>query len=121
MAVEAELALCESVLECFPDFASKYETECFLRKKETVTRMDPALVIGREPTGRCDAMDMRMMLQLLIPGVEHAEEADLGAETFGIASEFEQRFRAESEEHVIDESFILQGKRGQARGSVKTI
>lgn len=45
LAVEAELALCESVLESFPDFASKYEPECFFGKKEAVTRADPALVI----------------------------------------------------------------------------
>jgi hypothetical protein len=31
-------------------------------------------------------MDMGMMLQLLIPGVQHAEETDLGAEMSGIAS-----------------------------------
>jgi hypothetical protein len=118
-AVKAELALFESVLESLPDFASKYEPECFLGKKEAVTQMDPALVIGRESPGRSDAMDMRMKFHDLIPGVQHAEEADLGAETFGIASDFEQCFSAESEEHVVDESFVLQGKRGQAVGQCK--
>ena len=119
LAVEAELALCESVLESFPDFASEYEPECFIRKKEAVTRMDPALVIERESTGGSDAMDMRMMVQLLTPGVEHAEEADLGAEAFGIASDLEQRFGTESKEDVVDESFVLQCERSQAAGQRK--
>jgi hypothetical protein len=30
------------------------------------------------------------MFEFLIPGVEHTEEADLGAEMFGIASDFEE-------------------------------
>ncbi len=36
-------------------------------------------------------MDMRMVFQLLIPGMQNAEKADLGTEMFGIASDFEQR------------------------------
>jgi hypothetical protein len=43
-------------------------------------------------------MDMRMMFHCLTPGVQHAEEADLGSETFGIASDFGQRFSAETEQ-----------------------
>jgi hypothetical protein len=37
-------------------------------------------------------MDMRLMLKFLIPGVEHTEEADLGAEMLGIASDLEEGF-----------------------------
>jgi len=33
-----------------------------------------------------------MMLQLLVPGMEHAEEADFGAQMSAIARRFEQRF-----------------------------
>ena len=119
LPVKAELALGESFLEGFPGFASKYEPECFFGKKEPVMRMDPGLVIGRESTGRSDTMDMRMMLHFLVPGVEHAEEADVSAEAFGIAGEFEQGCSTESEEHVVDEFFVLQGERSQAAGQRK--
>ena len=37
-------------------------------------------------------MGMGMMFEFLIPGVKHAKEADLGAEMFGIASDFEEGF-----------------------------
>ena len=37
-------------------------------------------------------MDMRMMFEFLIPGMQHAEEADLRAEMFRIASDFEESF-----------------------------
>ena len=36
------------------------------------------------------ALDMRVMLEFLIPGVEQAKEADFGAEMLGIASDFEE-------------------------------
>jgi hypothetical protein len=38
-------------------------------------------------------MQMGMKLQFLTPGMEHAEEADFGAEMAGITGDFEQRFR----------------------------
>jgi hypothetical protein len=47
-------------------------------------------VVRSEAAGGEHAVDMGMMLQALVPGMEHAEEADLGAEVAGIASDLEQ-------------------------------
>jgi len=58
-------------------------------------------------------MNMGMMLQLLIPGMEHAEEADFGAEMSGIAGDFEQRFSTGPEQQTVDELLVLQGQRGE--------
>jgi hypothetical protein len=35
-------------------------------------------MVEGESAGRHDAMDMGMVLQFLIPGVEHAEETEMG-------------------------------------------
>ena len=61
------------------------------RQKEAIARVDPALVIGGETNGRNHTMQMGMVIEFLIPGTEHAEEADFGAEMAGIARHFEQR------------------------------
>jgi hypothetical protein len=53
---------------------------------------------------------MGMMLQALGPGMEHAEEADLGAEVPGIASDLERGRGAGVEQQVINQPLILQGK-----------
>jgi hypothetical protein len=37
-------------------------------------------------------MNMRVKLEFLTPGMQHAEEADLGTEMAGIAGDFEQCF-----------------------------
>ena len=52
-------------------------------------------------------MGVRVMFEFLIPGVEHTEEADLGAEMFGIASDFEECFGTAAEQQTIDDFFVL--------------
>ena len=55
-------------------------------------------------------MDMRVKFELLIPGVQHAEEADLRAEMFGIASDFEKGSRTGAKQKVVDHLLVLQGQ-----------
>ena len=54
-----------------------------------------------------------MMLQFLIPTMEHAEEADFGAEMAGITGDFEQRFGTGPEQEIVDDLLVLQGQRGE--------
>jgi hypothetical protein len=56
---------------------------------------------------------MGMMLQSLVPGVEHAEEADLGSKVPGIASDLQQSCSTGVKQQVVDQSFILQCERSQ--------
>jgi hypothetical protein len=53
---------------------------------------------------------MRMMLELLIPGMKNAEETDLGAEMPGIFSDFQKRLGARPEQQTIDDLFVLQSQ-----------
>ena len=55
-----------------------------------------------------------MMLQLLIPGMKHTEEADFRAQMLRRASDFEQRCRASPEQEIVDDLLVLQGQRGEA-------
>ena len=54
------------------------------------------------------AVDIGMMLQSLVPGMEHAEETDLRAEVTRIASDLQQSCSAGAKQQVIDQPFILQ-------------
>ena len=58
---------------------------------------------------------MRVQLEFLVPGVEHAEEADLGPEMGGVARNLQQRFCAGLEEQTIDDLFVLQCQRSKFR------
>src|SRR5664280_3074882 len=56
---------------------------------------------------------MRMMLQPLIPGMKHAEEADLGTKMTRVAGDLHKSFSAGVEQQVVDQPFVLQRERGQ--------
>ena len=51
---------------------------------------------------------MRVQLQLLVPGVQHAEEADIGSEVFRIACDFEECCGTGAEQKVVDNPLVLQ-------------
>ena len=54
-------------------------------------------MIRSQTAGWNDTVYVRVMLEFLVPGVEDAEEADLGAEALRIAGDLKQRFGAGSE------------------------
>jgi hypothetical protein len=61
-------------------------------------------------------MNMGMRLEFLIPGMEDAEEPDLGAKALGIAGDFDQRLGA-GPEQAIDLAFVREGSSSFARAS----
>jgi hypothetical protein len=87
--VEGELAIGEGLPESGDKLAAEDSPQHLDGEKEAIAGVDPAPVIGGEATGGDHAMDMGMMFQLLIPTVEHVEEADFGAQMAGIARHFE--------------------------------
>jgi hypothetical protein len=67
-------------------------------------------VIGGETARRNHAVDMGVMLQVLSPGVEHAERADVCAEMLGSGRNFQEGRGAGLEERAIEEALILIGE-----------
>jgi len=65
-------------------------------------------MIRSETAGGHHAVDMGMMLQSLVPSMEHAEEADLRAEVTRIASDLQQGGSTGVKQQVVDQPFILQ-------------
>jgi hypothetical protein len=109
-----------SLLQSFDELAAKDFTENSLGEKEArVPGAHPVRVIPREAARSDDAVHVGVMLQLLIPGVEDAEEADLGAEMPGICGDLDQRLGARAEQQAIDQFFVLQGERRQLMGKRK--
>ena len=55
-------------------------------------------------------MNVGMMLQLLVPGVEDAEESDFSAETVWVAGDLEQGLGAGAHQQIVDEPLVLQSQ-----------
>jgi hypothetical protein len=100
--------------------AAEDAAEDFDGQKEVGLCGDPALVVGAQSPSRDDAVNMGMVQQLLIPGVQHAEKSDLCAQVFGIAGDLEQSLGAGAElcspaDYVQSAGFRLAGQPGEAR------
>src|ERR1700722_242894 len=65
-------------------------------------------MVERKAAGGNHTMNMRVMLKFLVPGVEDAEESDLGAEMLRVAGHLDQRLGAGPEKEGIDLAFVLQ-------------
>ena len=89
-------------------------------KKEGIARADPARVIGREPARRNDTVNMGVQQQVLPPGVQDAENADLGSEVFGVGCDFQQGLRAGGEQQVVKQAGFSSASTFSSWGTVNT-
>jgi hypothetical protein len=75
--------------------------------------MDPLRAIGRETSGWDHAVDVRMMEQVLTPGMEDGKESDLGPQMFGIDGYLQKGLRTGAEQEVIEDLLVLQRQLGE--------
>ena len=99
--------------------AKDFAEHVFWKEEARISGAYPVRVIAGETAGGHDAVNMRMVLQLLIPGVEDTEETDLGAQTPGIRGDLDQCLGTGAEEQAVDHFFVLQSQRGQLMGERK--
>ena len=69
--------------------------------------MDPARLIRRDAASRYDAMHVRVMQQVLPPGVQNAEKTDVGSQILGISRDFQQGICAGLEQQTVDLLFVV--------------
>ncbi len=116
-----QLAGTEGVVQLFEEEPAEQARQNPHRQEEAGAAGDPALAIGGDAAARHHAMHMGMMQQVLSPGVQDGEEADLGAQVLGIGGDGAQGFGAGVKEQVVDEP-SCSGRQSAAIGSgtVKT-
>src|SRR5207248_11421940 len=104
---QVQLTAFEGRLQASDELATKHAPQHGDGEEEAWMGSNPAGVIAGESAGGNDAVHMRMKLELLVPGVQHAEEADLSSEMGGIASDFKKSFCAGTKQQTIDYFFVL--------------
>src|SRR5271157_4484880 len=113
VAVELDHASMEGAAKSGDELTAEHTAEHFDGKKKGAVGGDPASVVGSEAASGDYAVNMRMMLQSLIPGMEHTEKADLGSKVPGIAGDLQQSFGAGVKQQVVDQSLVLQCERSK--------
>ncbi|HMH07922.1 MAG TPA: hypothetical protein VK579_14675 [Terriglobales bacterium] len=85
---QVQLTAFKGRLQAGDELATKHASQYSNGKEEAWVGSNPAGVIARESAGGNDTVDMGMKLEFLVPGVEHAEEANVRTEMGGIARDF---------------------------------
>jgi hypothetical protein len=88
-------------------------------EEEGILGKNPAGVAWVETAGGNDAVEMRMQSQVLSPGVENAEEADLGSEVLGVGGNLKHGLSGGAEEQIIEQPWIALTERVQLVGQGK--
>ena len=87
-------------------FAAKDAAEDLDGEEEGILGMNPAGVAWVETAGGNDAVEMRMQSEVLSPGVQNAEEADLGSEVLWVGRNFEHGLGAGAEEQIVEQPWV---------------
>jgi len=111
--MELELAFTERSLQAGEELAAEDASEHLHRQEEGAAGRDPAGMTRCQSAGSDDTVNVGMMLQALVPGMEHAEEADLRAQVARIARDLQQRGGTGPEQQAVDQLLVLQRKRSQ--------
>lgn len=112
-AMEPELTLRKDFLHGLSELASEHFGKDIYGKKELWMRWNPVSMIERKAARRHHTVDVGMMLELLIPRMQHAEETDLGSQSLRIACNLQQRFRTQAKEQIVHHALVLQSQRRQ--------
>jgi len=108
--VKPELVLLKELSKSGSELATEDAAECADGQKEAVGRSDPSGMIGSYAASRNDVMDVRMMLKVLSPGMEHSKESDLCSQMLRVTGEFQQCGGAGSEEQIVKQPLVLQSE-----------
>jgi hypothetical protein len=117
---KGELLFPEDTLQAGDELPAKHSAQNFDREEKRVARANPVLAVERETTDRDHTVDMRMMLKVLAPGVEHTQEANLRAEMLCVSRDREQSGSTGAEQEVVDDLVVLESQPGKLMWNVKT-
>jgi len=90
-SMETEFVLRMQFPQAIHELAPEHFSENIDWQEESLLRVDPPRMVRSQTAGWNNTVNVRMMLEFLVPGVEDAEESDLRAEALGIAGDLQQR------------------------------
>ena len=94
----------------------EHATKDAFGQEKVVGADDPVALVQRQSAPRHDAMDVRMEVEFLPPGVERHEHTDLGPQVFGISGQLNQGFRGSLHQQAVNSAGIVKGDRAEITG-----
>lgn len=107
--MKLELVLTKELFQSGCELAPEDATQRGDGQEESSRGSDPSGTVRCKTASRNNVMDVRMMLKVLSPSVEHAKKPDVRTQMLRVAGEFEQRRCTGSEQQIVKQSLVLQG------------
>src|SRR5579862_3109923 len=112
---ELQLTVIESYHETFEEQTPEQARQHSDWQEEAWTASHPAHAVGGDTSARHNAVDVRVVIEALSPGVQDRGEADVGAEMLGIGGDRRERLSRRLEQQTIDLGLVLVGNRTDLR------
>jgi len=112
-SVKLELIVLEGVLKIGEELTAEHSAQDADGQKESVATMHPALAVGADATTRNHAVQVRMGEEVLSPGVQERETADLRTQVFWVLGNRPQGFGSGTKQHRVDGAAILKRQRSE--------
>jgi hypothetical protein len=90
------------------------------RQEEAGFARDPACLVWRNPAAGDNAVEMRVVVQCLPPGVQHRNRAGLGAEVAAVSGNLAKGLGGSAEENGIDDLLVVERDLRGRGGRVNT-
>jgi hypothetical protein len=107
--VKLELVLTKELLQSGCELAPEDATQRGDGQEELPRGGDPSGTVGCKTASGNNVMDVRMMLKVLSPSVEHTKKPDVCPQMLRVTGKFEQRGCTGSEQQIVKQPFVLQG------------
>ena len=113
---EVQLAGGERFLQIVEEQSPEQARQDSDGQEEAEPATDPSAAVRRDPTAGDKTMQVGMVRQVLSPGVQHAQEADFGAEMDGIGGDGAKRLGRGAKQDIVDRRLVLEGDDGDLVG-----
>jgi hypothetical protein len=115
VAEEAQFAGVECILQILQEQFAEQAREHAHRQEEAGAASDPARAVERGAAAWYHAMNVRMVLQGLTPGMEYRGDANLRAQMSWIGGNGGERLGGGAEQDPIDGGLVLEGDLARQR------
>src|ERR1700730_7421287 len=103
LSVEAQLAFAKRFSQISQKHVSEPDSQHLNGEKERLfPATNPACPVRPDTAARNNAVEMRMKMKVLPPGMKHGQKANRRAQTFGISGNREQRFRRGAKQDAVN-------------------
>ena len=100
----------ESFLQVSEEFGPEEAAEHLNGQEKLLARRDPTRMTGRDAPAGDDAMEVRMSVKVLSPGMEHCQKAGVDAQVLGVGSNLQQGLGRSPEEDTVNHPRVLKSE-----------